>query len=112
MDRIGDFIRIDWVQDPSEAASKRSLLEGAGFTVITPGFSDGPVLRGQLRHPGPIPLMVHEDVAENARHLLRGVEQGDVTPLAAPDDTPEIDFRKTDGGSFLDWLRNLGRPRQ
>ncbi|WP_116087632.1 putative signal transducing protein [Tropicimonas sp. IMCC34011] len=70
------FARVASAYDPLEVTMAVALLEGAGFTVLTPGLNLHQVVPMNAMAFGPIPILVPDAEAEAARSLLEATRPG------------------------------------
>ncbi|MDT0684249.1 hypothetical protein RM543_16310 [Roseicyclus sp. F158] len=70
------FARVASAYDPLEVTMAVALLEGASFTVLTPGLNLHQVVPMNAMAFGPIPILVPDAEAEAARSLLEATRPG------------------------------------
>ncbi|WP_224816354.1 putative signal transducing protein [Hasllibacter sp. MH4015] len=108
MSRFKGFTRVAASFEPTEIRMAKTALEGAGFTVITPGMQTSETIPYASLALGPMEVLVPDADAEEAKALLQAIANGTVINHAPDgmwddeDDTPEAAPTRKRG-----WLGNL-----
>lgn len=85
MSRFRGFSRVASGFDPTEIRMTVAALEGAGFTVLTPGVRLNDTLPHISLAFGPVEVLVPEHDAEEARALLHAIADGHVRTVGETD---------------------------